>query len=91
MVFWHISKDIKDHIIWLIGNGYITSEAADMTSAIGPVSPVETDGRLGWYGGGGVAGWQGIDYTIQCVAVHSAVAHFKSFPKSPIFASISPN
>jgi len=35
-----------------------------LMSAIGPVSPVGTDGRLGWYGGGGVAGW-GIDYTIS--------------------------
>jgi hypothetical protein len=41
------------------------SEAADMASAIGPVSPVGTDGRLGWYGGGGVAGRRGIDYTIR--------------------------
>jgi hypothetical protein len=41
------------------------SEAADMTSAIDPVSPVGTDGELGWYGCGGVAGWRGIDYTIR--------------------------
>jgi hypothetical protein len=41
------------------------SEAADMASAIiGPVSSAGTDDGLGWYGGGGVAGWRGIDYTI---------------------------
>ena len=37
------------------------SEAADMTATRGPVLPVGIDGRFGWYGGGGVAGWWDID------------------------------
>src|ERR1700685_3263645 len=30
MVFQHISKDIKDRILWLRGNGYITDDISDM-------------------------------------------------------------
>ena len=30
MVFRHIIKDIKDRIIWLGGNGYITDDISDM-------------------------------------------------------------
>ena len=30
MVFRHISKDIKDCILWLRGNGYITDDISDM-------------------------------------------------------------
>ena len=30
MVFRHISKDIKDRILWLRGNGYITDDICDM-------------------------------------------------------------
>jgi hypothetical protein len=30
MVFRHISKDIKDRILWLRGNGYITDDISEV-------------------------------------------------------------
>jgi hypothetical protein len=30
MIFWHISKDIKERVLWLRANGYITDDICDM-------------------------------------------------------------
>jgi len=29
MVFWHISQDLKEHVLWLLENDFIPDDVAD--------------------------------------------------------------